>query len=385
MEAAQPRLLAPLSFLTSHHTLATSSGMDAKLRPALDEAVTEKWGQETRITQVESLAGDASSRSYARLSLSGSGPASAVVMILAGSGLAVSSDELAVFDEPLKELPYLNVHYFLEPLGVRVPQLYVDGYQDGFLLLEDIGDVPLRDAVQDVPHAEVEQWYRRAIDQLLLIQIKGTRQKNEQCIAFQQRFDKRLFLWEFEHFVEWGLDKPGNKALSHTEMHTLTAMFGAIATRLGQATFFLNHRDYHSWNLFVQQDRIRVIDFQDALLAPAPYDLATLLNDRDTPEVVSPDLEESLVNYYHEAWNRNGGDTLSSELVWEEYNLCLLQKACKVVGRFYYLELEKGKRGYMRYIPPTLATIRRVLARLPQYQHLQDILADHFPEHFSGS
>lgn len=382
----QARLFDPRAFLTSPPTLATSSGMDAKLRHALDAAVADKWGQETRITRADALAGDASSRSYARLSLNGNGPASAVVMLLAGSGLAVSSDELAVFDEPLKELPYLNVHYFLEPLGVRVPQLYVDGHQDGFLLLEDIGDVPLRDAVQDVSPAEVEQWYRRAIDQLLLIQIRGTRQKSERCIAFQQRFDKRLFLWEFEHFVEWGLDKPDNKkTLSHTEMHTLTQMFEDISTRLGQATLFLNHRDYHSWNLFVQQDHIRVIDFQDALLAPAPYDLATLLNDRDTPAVVSPDLEKSLVNYYHEAWNRSGGDTLSSELVWEEYNLCLLQKACKVVGRFYYLELEKGKSGYMRYIPPTLATIRRVLARLPQYRHLQDILAEHFPEHFSAS
>ena len=358
--------------------------MDAKLRHALDTAVAEKWGQDMQITQVDPLAGDASSRSYARVSLRGDGPASAVVMILAGSGLAISSDELAVFEEPLKELPYLNLHHFLEPLGVSVPELYVDGYEDGFLLLEDIGDLPLRDAVEGLPHAEVEAWYRRAIDQLLLIQIEGTRQRSDECIAFQQRFDKRLFLWEFEHFVEWGLDKRGDKELTSIEKKTLSEMFEEISTRLDQSALFLNHRDYHSWNLFVQQDDIRVIDFQDALLAPAPYDLATLLNDRDTPTVIPPTLEEPLVNYYHDAWNQSGGDPLSSELVWEEYNLCLLQKACKVVGRFYYLELEKGKSGYMRYIPPTLATLRRVLTRLPQYRVLQDILADHFPEYFLG-
>ena len=360
--------------------------MDTELRAALDTAVAEKWGKGTQIARIDPLAGDASSRSYVRLHFNGGGPnsiSSAVVMVLAGSGLALSSDELAVFNEPLKELPYLNVHYFLEPLGVRVPQIYVDGQQAGFLILEDIGDLPLREAVQDLSGAETELWYQRAIDQLLLIQIAGTRHKNDSCIAFQQRFDKRLFLWEFEHFVEWGLDKRGGKALSQIEIQTLQGIFEQISTRLDQATFFLNHRDYHSWNLFVQQDVIRVIDFQDALLAPAPYDLATLLNDRDTPEVMSPALEEALVNYYHDTWNQSGGDSLSYELVWEEYNLCLLQKACKVVGRFYYLELEKGKTGYMRYIPPTLATIRRVLVRLPQYTHLQDILADYFPQHFS--
>lgn len=365
--------------------------MNAELRGTLDRAVTEKWGGRAHIAQVTALAGDASSRSYARLSLSAAGPhvpPTAVAMILAGSGLALSSDELAVFDEPLTELPYLNLHYFLEPLGVRVPELYVDGVQHGFLLLEDIGDLPLRDAVNDSSLAEIEACYRRAIDQLLLIQITGTRKRDEGCIAFRQRFDKRLFSWEFEHFVEWGLDRGATTDLSTSERQTLHALFDDVSTRLDHAPAFLNHRDYHSWNLFVQRETdavIRVIDFQDALLAPATYDLSTLLNDRDTPEVVTPELEVSLVGYYHDAWNRWADDARSSETVWEEYNLCLLQKACKVIGRFYYLELEKGKTGYMRYIPSTLATIRRVLGRLsdtPGLTTLADVLAKRFPEGF---
>ena len=157
-------------------------------------------------------------------------------------------------------------------------------------------------------------------------------------------------------------------------------MFDRVSSTLDRAPAFLNHRDYHSWNLFVQNGAVRVIDFQDALLAPATYDLETLLNDRDTPTLITPALEQALVEYYHTAWRERGGDAMSQEQLWEEYNLCLLQKACKVVGRFYYLELEKGKTGYSRYIPPTLATVRRVVARLPQYRRLQDIIATHFPE-----
>lgn len=354
--------------------------MDANLRREIDSAVVTLWGQDAQISQVIPLAGDASSRSYVRLRLNGSGPPTAVVMILAGSMLPLSSDELAVFAEPLKELPYLNVYRFLQPLGVRVPELYYDGHKDGFLLLEDIGDVPLREAAQALPAAEVEGLYRQAIDQLLLIQIDGTRRRDDACIAFQQRFDQRLFLWEFEHFIEWGLEKREGRSLSAAEGRELQTMFEQIAAHLDQAPCFLNHRDYHSWNLFVQNHEIRVIDFQDALLAPATYDLATLLNDRDTPVVISPALEKTLVEYYHAAWHQRGGPSLSRDRLWQEYNLCLLQKACKVVGRFYYLELEKGKTGYTRYIPPTLATIRRVLARLPQYGRLEEIVAAHFPE-----
>lgn len=354
--------------------------MDATLRQAIDAAVTTTWGKDTVVTQVVPLTGDASSRRYARLHLSGSGPATTVAMILSGSALPLSSDELAVFKEPLKELPYLNVYRFLKSLGVTVPETYYDGSKEGFLLLEDIGDVPLREAAHGGTAAKIEELYRKAIDQLVRLQVEGTRRSDESCIAFQQAFDHRLFMWEFEHFIEWGLEKREGKPLSAAEGKELRGMFDEISTRLDHAPRFLNHRDYHSWNLFVENGAIRVIDFQDALLAPATYDLETLLNDRDTPTVISPALEQTLVNYYHTAWHDSEGAPIAQEQMWEEYNLCLLQKASKVVGRFYYLELEKKKTGYSRYIPPTLATVRRVVARLPQYRRLQEIIASHFPE-----
>lgn len=354
--------------------------METQLQQTVETAIKTMWGGQASLRGMTPLTGDASSRSYVRLSLQDAGLATTVMMMLSGSGLSVSSDELAVFAEPLKELPYLNVYRFLRSLGVRVPETYYDGSRDGFLLLEDIGDAPLREVAAGKSAQEIEQLYRQAIDQLVLFQVDGTRRRDDTCIAFQQRFDQRLFMWEFEHFIEWGLEKREGQLLSETEGRELRAMFERISSTLDCAPAFLNHRDYHSWNLFVQNGMIRVIDFQDALLAPATYDLETLLNDRDTPTIITPALEQALVEYYHTAWTERGGAAISREQLWEEYNLCLLQKACKVVGRFYFLELEKGKTGYSRYIPPTLATVRRVVARLPHYRRLQEIVTDHFSE-----
>ena len=129
-----------------------------------------------------------------------------------------------------------------------------------------------------------------------------------------------------------GLKSGAGRSLPEADAKVLRPLFEDIAGRLDRAPAFLNHRDYHSWNLFVHDREIRVIDFQDALLGPATYDLATLLNDRDTPALVTPDLEHRLVEYYYDAWHQAGGDPLSHDAVWHEYNLCLLQKACKVVG-----------------------------------------------------
>lgn len=342
--------------------------------------VSEAFGPGAALEKAVPLAGDASTRRYARLHLEGeNAPATAVVMILADRGTAMSSDELAVFKDAPKELPYLNVHRFLDKLGVPVPEVYLDASEQGFVLLEDIGDTPLWDVVRDAAAAVVENWYQRAIDELLVIQIKGTQNPDPSCLGFQQAFDEKLFSWEFEHFIEYGIERRLDRPLPAEDAKVLRRDFEAIAKRLGAEPRFLNHRDYHSWNLYIAAERVRVIDFQDALLAPAPYDLSTLLGDRDTPHAVTPAIEARLLDYYLQRWTELGGAPLSARALEETYFLCALQKALKVVGRFYYLDIVKQKPGYLRYIPATVRQIQRVLPRFPEHAEMAAVLLRYLP------
>jgi len=345
-----------------------------KIRLALDD--------KARLLSLTPLAGDASSRRYYRARIdSPSGPDSLVVMELAGSSLPLSSEELAIFQEPPKELPFLNVHRFFERLNVRVPGLYGKWTDDGVILLEDLGDRSLWDFVQGLPVEEILRWYESAIDQLLLIHVEGTRRKlDASCIAFQQRFDLRLYTWEFEHFIEYGLEKsPGGK-ISEGDKRQLRESFEAMARRLAGLSPCLSHRDYHSWNLMVHDGQVAVIDFQDALLAPPQYDLASLLNDRETDRVIGPDMENRLLDYYLRKREEMGEAPLDRDEFFADYVLSALQRDCKVVGRFYYLDTVKGKPGYKKYIPPTLKRLRRNLGRAPRFKHLIPILARHFEE-----
>lgn len=355
--------------------------MDARFSSQVTELVHRAFGSTVAVREIKPLAGDASTRRYARASIDGpAAPSTVIVMVLADRGVALSSDELAVFSQPLAELPYVNVHRFLARLGVAVPELYLDAAGEGFLLLEDVGDVALWDAVQAQGDDEVLRLYRLAIDQLLRIQVPGTAQADPACLAFQQVFDERLYLWEFEHFIEYGLVKRMNPGPPAADLATLRRHFGALAAVLDRQPRYLNHRDYHSWNLFVRDGRMRVLDFQDALLAVAPYDLATLLGDRDTPQVVPPALERRLLDYYAEAWAAAGGPRWHPDELWDIYTACALQKAFKVVGRFHYLDLVKGKPGYLRYLPSTLRQIRRLLDDRPDWTPVRAILSRYFTE-----
>src|SRR5262249_9801247 len=116
-----------------------------------------------------------------------------------------------------------------------------------------------------------------------------------------------------------------------------------------------------------------------ALLAPVPYDLATLLNDRATPTRIVPDLERELVAYFVERRAAAFGEKPAADFV-ERYFLFVLQKSLKIVGRFHYLEVVKGKSGYVAMLPHTFATLRRCFDNLPALRDVRATLAKSFPE-----
>ncbi|HEY7317574.1 MAG TPA: phosphotransferase [Candidatus Binatia bacterium] len=356
--------------------------MGERLQDLVTDELRALFGKQAAIASFAALAGDASSRRYYRAQITGPDePASIIIMQLpSGSALPLSSEELAVFKEPLQELPFLNLHRFLVRIGVRVPRLYGESLKKGLLFLEDLGDTALWDKVQDLPPAQVQSWYQKAIDELVRLQVCGTNQRDDSCIAFQQRFDFRLYMWEFDHFLEYGLEKRPEITIHPNSKTELRNAFGDIARRLDSLPPCLNHRDYHSWNLMIHDEAVAVIDFQDALLAPPQYDLASLLNDRITDAVIQPDLEEKLLSYYIDRRVDLEKQIINRDEFTELYLLSAIQRDLKVVGRFYYLDIVKGKAGYKKFIPPTLNRLKRNLARLPQTKPLIPILAEYYEE-----
>jgi N-acetylmuramate 1-kinase len=356
--------------------------VSVQLQESVSQKIRDCFGVGSELASLAALAGDASSRRYYRAYLANAGnmESSIVMQLPEGSSLPLSSEELAVFQEAPKELPFINVHRFLNEIGVRVPELYGYWESEGIMLLEDLGDQALWDRVQNVQATEVSAWYRKAIDELLTLQMRGTAGRNDDCIAFQQRFDFRLYMWEFDHFLQYGLRERPGMQVTGPDTAVLKECFTAIARDLDREPACLNHRDYHSWNLMIHNGQVAVIDFQDALLAPAQYDLASLLNDRITDSVVTPDKEKELLGYFLARRGELGAATVSPDHFLEIYLLSAIQRDLKVVGRFYYLDVVKHKPGYMKFVPPTLRRLKRNLMRLPRTQHLLPLLAEYFDE-----
>jgi aminoglycoside/choline kinase family phosphotransferase len=187
-------------------------------------------------------------------------------------------------------------------------------------------------------------------------------------------------MWEFDHFLEFGWLPNSSSPASRDAANTLRRSFEDIARRLDSQIPCLNHRDYHSWNLMIHDEAIAVIDFQDALLAPMQYDLASLLNDRITDGVIRSRLEAALIDHYLGRREELGEGRTDRDGFFEIYLLSAIQRDFKVIGRFIYLDIVKGKSGYRQFIPPTARRLRRNLERLPGLGKIVSILAERFEE-----
>jgi N-acetylmuramate 1-kinase len=342
----------------------------------LDGALAGRWPG-ARASGVVMLKGDASNRRFWRVALdappraggassatqaasAATPPTSAIAIDLGPDDLPAYVRALNLVSAPPAEPPFVNVQRFLKSIGAAVPEIYVADPEHRMLLVEDVGETSLFQAALDGV-VKPTTLYRSAMDELLLIHVEGTRRLGPGCIASSITYDERLFRWEMEDFLTTGAASvaPG------TDLSALAPELDDLAARLGGVPRVLSHRDYHGHNLFVQSDRtglrIRVIDFQDALLAPAAQDLAVLLTTRDTGRIIGPEAESRLLDYYIAGLARRGAPCPDAGEFVNSYYLCVLQHALKVIGRFNALE-RQGKSGYTAFIPHAAAQARRMLA-----------------------
>jgi aminoglycoside/choline kinase family phosphotransferase len=347
---------------------------DRRIENWAHHAIEAKW-RGARGGDLIALRGDVSTRRFWRVAIddASSAPASAIVIDLGPEDHPRYARELKMYPRPLLEPPWINLHRFLSAVSVPVPALYQRSSSDRLLMVEDIGSRSLFDAARAHP-AKAADLYREAVRELMRFHLDATASPDHECLAFQVAYDERLFAWEMHRFAEFGLATvaPGADA------NEIEPDLARLARELGALPRVFSHRDFHGNNIFLQRTiaapTMRIIDFQDALMAPAAQDLAVLLTTRDTAELISPSAEGRLLDFYFSTLIRRGVATMARDDFLKSYALCVLQHALKCIGLFVSLERE-GKLEYAAYTPHALSQARRMLARLaPDFPHLQRAL-----------
>ncbi|MCA1665419.1 MAG: phosphotransferase [Myxococcales bacterium] len=317
--------------------------------------------------RLETLAGGASIRRYHRVTVDGGKWPTVMVMELGDNPL--KSEEAAKGATPT-ELPFINVQRYLQRAGAAVPAIHRFDADRGFIYLEDLGDITFESRVAAASDDVRARYYGEAIDQLVALQRFAAAHPDPECVAFSRGFDYELLKWELDHFREYGLEAQG-LMLSQSERDEVDKIFCRIAEELAGEPRGFVHRDYQSRNLMVQDldgaPRLRIIDFQDALLGTRAYDLVGLL--RDSYVALSPTLLDQLVAHFVTAAQ------IDAVRFQRLFDLQVVQRKLKDAGRFVFIDRVKHNPSFLAHIPNSLDYVARSLARLPELGTLRDILS----------
>jgi aminoglycoside/choline kinase family phosphotransferase len=332
-----------------------STAAAATLDPRLGSYLAERYPG--RGPSVQPLSGDASTRRYFRVR---DGELSVV---------------LALYPEPFdaETSSFRVVRELLAGFELPVPAVLDHDGDRGIFLLEDLGDLTLQQALEDKDQRRRTALYSEAIEQLVRLQ-RAAALGPRQAACFEIAFDIEKLTWELHYFLKHFVEGLRGARLSTEDRSTIAGAFHRLCEEIASWPRVLCHRDYHSRNLMLHAGRLFWVDFQDARMGPASYDLASLLRDSYV------ELPEGLVADQAEGFRQRACPGESRQLFLRRFELASLQRNLKALGTFGYQAALRGNPVYMPYVPRTLAHARRNLLRHPELEPLHRALARHLEE-----
>jgi aminoglycoside/choline kinase family phosphotransferase len=215
------------------------------------------------------------------------------------------------------------------------------------------------------PPAPIEERYAAAVDVLVELHrapVFGTLPVAPGVDHRLPSYDVEAFLIEAELLIDWYLPHRG-VAVGHAARAEFEALWRDALSRAYDAPQTWVLRDYHSPNLLWLPERegvkrVGLLDFQDAVMGPAPYDLVSLLQDArvDVPD----QMEITLLGRYVKARLDADPDFATPGFV-QLYVTLGAQRATKILGIFARLDRRDGKPQYLRHIPRIWRYLRRAL------------------------
>ena len=236
---------------------------------------------------------------------------------------------------------FININHVLREFKLNVPEIFTIDKENGFLLLEDLGE----NIFSQILNSEnEEQLYKQAIEVWVEIYKKDLNKFSN--FTFLEKYSVEKLQDESQLFIEWYLKKYLKINITDTDIKDFKDIINKIFNNLDTKFEKLVLRDYHVDNLILQKSKlglkqVGILDFQDAVLGSSSYDLISIIEDVRRP--ISKDLKNILIKYFIDL---TGYDSNQLE---KELAFYSVQRNLKILGIFSRLNLRDNKSKYMQY------------------------------------
>lgn len=255
---------------------------------------------------------------------------------------------------------FIDIASRISNAGLHTPGIYHYNLENGFLVVEDLGDQHLQDWLRNTS-AGFDSMYQIACDAMITLQQSASTTE-------LPTFNRDFILFELSIFNEWYLQRHLRFPTDDRTSDVICATFDILVDNCEQQPQAFMHRDFHSRNLMVTGARdIAIIDFQGAMLGPVTYDLGSLLKDAyvHTPA----NLEQTLCEQHRVSLTQQ----IRREDYERWYRLTALQRHLKILGLFCRLHYRDGKPQYLTHLKTVAAHIIDTLDRYAEFDEFSSL------------
>ncbi len=257
---------------------------------------------------------------------------------------------------------FVAIDELIRSKGFCAPKIKAQNLDEGLLLIEHLGN----EGILDDQRIPIVDRYLAAIEFLAAMHEckfdSNVTLKSGETYSIPS-YDVQAILIEVDLLVKWYVPAQLDDKIADADIQSFEEIWSDYAKKVQGFEQTLVMRDYHSPNILWREketaiDRIGVIDFQDAVIGPAAYDVASLAQDARVD--VSDQLENQLLSHYI-ACRKTKNSGFNDDEFRTSYAIMAAQRATKILGIFIRLNERDGKPAYLKHLPRIQDYLKRSL------------------------
>tara|TARA_B100001057_G_scaffold74104_1_gene68583 strand:- start:826 stop:1764 length:939 start_codon:yes stop_codon:yes gene_type:complete len=269
-------------------------------------------------------------------------------------------------------LVYDAINKLLNKNKILAPKLYQENYKNNYIEVEDFGNETIFKNLKKKKNKKFS-YFKDIIKLLNKIQsIKDKKVKNFKNKYYRvPEYKKKILIQEANLFCEWYVKKrlPKNKRQDFNKK--FKKIIKILSTYLKMKNNIFVHRDFHVSNLMLVNNKIGIIDSQDALIGNRAYDLASLVD--DVRLKTSKTLKNKIFNFYI-----NTQKYLDKKKIKNDFEILSILRNLKIIGIFTRLAIRDKKRNYLKLIPYAWDLISLRISQNEIFLDLKKLLKENF-------
>ena len=275
--------------------------------------------------------------------------------------------------EKLKNLiVYDAINKILRKNKILAPNLYKENYHKNYIEIQDFGDETIFKTLNKKKNNRI-YYFKKIIKILNQIQlIKNTNIKNFKKKNYKiPKYKPEILIKEASLFCDWYI----KREVPLEKKDIFTKKFKKIVKKLTLSLKLKNnvfvHRDFHVSNLMLINNKIGLLDSQDALIGNRAYDLASLID--DVRLKTSSSFKKKIFNFY-----LNKQKKLNRLNFKNDFEILSILRNLKIIGIFTRLAVRDNKKKYLKLIPYAWKLISLRINENRALKDLKDLLIKNF-------